>query len=368
MIPISKPATGKEELELLKKVLASAWLGQGSYVLEFESLIGEFLNGREIVAVNSGTAALHLALEAVGIQKEDEVIVPSMTFCATVQAITALGAKPVFCDVVPSDLNMDIDKIEELISDSTRAIIPVHFLGNPCNLEEILKIGSDNNLTIIEDAAHAFGSSYRGKKIGSFGDITCFSFDPIKNITCGEGGAVSLSNSELATIIRRKRNLGIDRDTWYRQSKNLDWYYEVSSQGYRYHMSNVNAAIGIAQFRKMEEFYAKKMVLLNRYNEAFQSIDGICVLDWDTDSVFPFAYVMRVLNNRRNDLMNYLKLNGIDSGINYIPNHLQPFFNNDISLPVTEKLFEEIITIPFFVDMTERDQDIVIEKIQTFFR
>lgn len=368
MIPVSRPSIGIEELEEVKKVFDSGWLGLGATVFKFENEIKEYLGARNVIAVNSGTTALHIALDAYGIDEGTEVIVPSLTFCASIQVVTALKAIPVFCEIEPDTLNMDIEDVKKRITHKTKAIMPVHYCGNACDMDELLKIGREHNILIIEDAAHAFGSSCKGKKIGSFGDATCFSFDPIKNLTCGEGGAVALSDDTIAEIIRRKRILGIDKDTWHRYRNERAWFYEVTTQGYRYHMSNINAAIGIAQFKKIESFIHRKKEIVQKYNDAFMNIDGIKILLWNLKETAPFTYIVRVLNGAREDLIAFLKEKGIGTGIHYISNHLQPFFKPfATSLPVTEQVGEEILTLPLYYDMTDEQVSTVIEAVSDFF-
>ncbi len=213
-IPVSRPSVGMDEIEEIRKVFDSGWLGLGSTVFEFEKKLSEYLGGRDVIAVNTGTTALHIALDALGIADGDEVILPSLTFCASVQVITALRAVPVFCEINPDTLTVDINDVKQRITSRTKAIMPVHYCGQPCDMDALLALGRERNIMIVEDAAHAFGSSYQGKKIGSFGDVACFSFDPIKNITCGEGGAVVLGDDDIAEEIRRKRILGIDKDIY----------------------------------------------------------------------------------------------------------------------------------------------------------
>ncbi len=368
MIPVSRPSIGTEELNAIKKVFETGWLGLGSTVFEFENILKDYWGGRRVIAVNTGTTALHIALDAKGIGVNDEVIVPSLTFCASIQVITALRAIPVFCEVDQDTLNVNIEDVKKKITSRTKAIMPVHYCGNACDMEALLDIGKEKNIAIIEDAAHAFGSSYKGRRIGSFGDVTCFSFDPIKNITCGEGGAVVLENDEIAEEIMRKRILGIDKDTWHRYRNERTWFYEVTTQGYRYHMSNINAAMGIAQFRKNESFIHRRREIVKKYNDAFVKVDGLKILSWNLKETAPFTYIIRVLNNRREDLIEFLKEKGIGSGIHYIPNHLQPFFKPfAVSLPVTEQLGEEILTLPLYYDMTDEQVSTVIEALSYFF-
>lgn len=368
MIPVSRPSVGQEELEEIGKVFVTGWLGLGSVVFEFENKLKSYLEAKHVIAVSTGTTALHLALDGFGIGNGDEVIVPSLTFCASIQVITAVGAKPVFCDVNPSTLNMDVADVQKRITKKTRAIIPVHYCGNACDMDALLEIADSNCIVVIEDAAHAFGSSYKGRKIGSFGHATCFSFDPIKMITCGEGGAIVLSDDEVAEDIRRKRILGIDKDTWHRYKNQRSWFYEVVTQGYRYHMSNINAAIGLVQIKKLGKFINKKREIVKLYNESFSQIKDLELIDWNLDQTAPFTYIMRVLGGRRDKLMDFLKTCDVGSGVHYIPNHIQPFFKRySCHLPQTEKVLEEILTLPLYYDMTKTDIDKVVGSVKSFF-
>jgi len=367
MLPVSRPSIGREELEEVGKVFETGWLGLGAAVFAFEEKLREYLGAKHVIAVNSGTNALHIALDAYGIGEGDEVIVPSLTFCASIQVITALRARPVFCEIEPDTLNLDVEDARGRITARTKAIMPVHYCGNACDMDALLNIGREHDIRIIEDAAHAFGSSYKGKRIGSFGDATCFSFDPIKNITCGEGGAVALPDDIVAEEIRRKRILGIDKDTWHRYRNERSWFYEVTTQGYRHHMSNINAAIGLIQMKKLGAFIEKKKNIVRRYNQHFAGLHGIQLLEWDTSGMAPFAYIIRVVNNKRDEMIEFLKGRGVGSGVHYIPNHIQPFFSRDVGpLPTTEKIWKEILTLPLYYDMTEQDVDLVISSVSAF--
>ncbi|OPY80452.1 MAG: UDP-4-amino-4-deoxy-L-arabinose--oxoglutarate aminotransferase [Syntrophorhabdus sp. PtaU1.Bin058] len=368
MLQAHRPSIGSEELEEVRKVFETGWLGMGSQVIEFENMMKDYLGARNVVTVNTGTTALHIALDAYGIGPGDEVITPSLTFCAGIQSVISLGATPVFCEVDPDTLNIDIADMEKRITPRTKAIMPVHYCGYACDMDRLLGITRNKKIVVIEDAAHAFGSVYKGKKIGSIGDATCFSFDPIKNFTCGEGGAVALSDDNIAEEIRRKRVLGISKDSWQRQKKAQSWYYEVVTQGYRYHMSNINAAIGIAQLRKLDRFIARRKDIAERYNDAFRGIEGIRMLKWELREMAPFMYIIRVAGDRRDEMMDFLASKGVASGVHYIPNHLQPFFSRySTELPATEKVWKEIITIPLFYDMTDDDAALVIRSVKEFF-
>ena len=368
MLPVSRPSIGDEELEAVKKVFDTGWLGLGSTVFEFENRVKQYLDASNVIAVNTGTTALHIALDAFGVGEGDEVIVPSLTFCASIQVITALKARPVFCEINPNTLNIDIDDVQRRITSKTKVIMPVHYCGNSCQMDSLQKLGRTHSVIILEDAAHAFGSMYKGKKIGSFGDVTCFSFDPIKNITCGEGGAIILSNDEIAEDIRRKRILGIDKDTWHRYKNERSWFYEVTTQGYRYHMSNINAAIGLVQLNKLDVFIEKKRNIVKAYNEEFKEIQGLKLLEWNLEETAPFAYILRVLNGKRNNIMDFLKEKGVGTGVHYIPNHIQPYFARyKTSLPETEQVWTEILTLPLYVDMKEDDVALVIKAVKEYF-
>ena len=367
LMPVSRPSLGKEELAGVKKVFDSHWLGLGSWVMNFEDKLKQFLGAKHVIAVNNGTCALHLALESLNIGKGDEVIVPSLTFAASIQAIIMTGAKPVFCDIEKDTLNMDIKDMEKSITKRTRVIMPVHYSGLPCDMEKIIKIAKKRKIKVVEDAAHAFGSSYKGKKIGSFGDLTCFSFDPIKNITCGEGGAIATRDKKLAGIIYKKRILGIDKDTWSRYKHKRDWFYTVSTKGFRYHMSNINAAIGLAQLNKFDKFNKRKKELVKKYDHGLKSVKEVTLIKRDRKNTAPFNYMIMATRNR-DKLMKFLKGRNIDSGVHYIPNHIQPLFKSSKKkLPVTEKAWKEIITLPLFYSMTNEDQHQVIKAIKEFY-
>ena len=359
-IPMARPFLSIEELKNIGKVFKTRWLGMGSFVYEFEKKIEAYLGVKHAIAVNTGTAAIHIALSGIGVGPGDEVIVPSLTFAGSVQPIVSLGAKPVFCEIEPRNLNLDIEDARMRITKKTRAILPVHYGGMPCDMDALLRIGKKRKINIVEDAAHAFGSIYKDKKIGAFGDMSCFSFDPIKNLTCGEGGCVTTNNARLATLLRRKRLLGISKDTWMRYKNKRSWFYEVVTEGYRYHMSNINAAIGLAQFEKFGSFIEKKKRIVREYDNFFKGIEGVEVLERDHLKTAPFNYTIKIGKNR-DKFIQYMQKQGISVGINYIPNHLQPFFKQfRKKLPVTERVWKEIVSLPLYYDMRRKD----IEKIK----
>jgi perosamine synthetase len=368
MIPFSRPYFGREELDAIGAVLDSRWVGLGAVTQQFEDRVRGLLGVRHVIAVNTGTSALHVALEALDLDDGDEVIVPSLTFVSPVQAIVAAGATPVFCDVSLDTLNADPVDIAARITPRTRAIMPVHYAGVPCDMDAILSLASLHRLRVVEDAAHAFGSRYKGRNVGALGDLTCFSFDPIKNITCGEGGAVATEDDDLARRIMPRRNVGIESDRWSRRDAQRPWDYQVVAPGYRYHMPNLNAAIGLEQLKRLEAFRARKVQIVRRYDQEFAGLTGLALLRHDLADAFPFMYVVRVLDGRRDALMLHLRERGIGTGVHYIPNHLQPAFEaSRVSLPVTEGVFEEILTLPLFFEMTDEQVDAVIAGVRAFF-
>jgi dTDP-4-amino-4,6-dideoxygalactose transaminase len=368
VIALQRAWVGAEEIEELKRVFASGWLGLGPVVAEFEGAIGAYLPAKNVVATNSGTAALHLALMALDLREGDEVILPSMTFAAAVQAVLAAGAKVVFCEIDERTLNVDPEDVARRIGPRTRVVMPVHYAGLPCDMAALRSLGAQHSLRIVEDAAQAFGSSCEGKRIGSFGDITCFSFDPIKNVTCGEGGAVTTADDEVAARIRRMRLLGIDRDAYTRLNE-ASWYYEVVDPGLRYHLSDINAAIGIAQLRKLDRFVARRRAIVSRYDATLGRVPSL-VLPTRDPGTAPFSYVVRWLGGRRDEVIQQLRKAGVGAGVHYIPNHLQPFFahhdrvsTGGAPLPVTERVWKELLTLPLHTELTDAEVDQVVATV-----
>jgi len=367
MISAAKPLLGKEELDAVAEVFKTGWLGMGDRVFKFETELKKMFGRKHAVCVNTGTTAIHLALDSIGIKEGDEVIVPSLTFIGTIQPILMCGAKPVFCDVELSDLNISVKHLKALITKKTKAIIPVHYGGEPCAMDDILDIASRAGAHVVEDAAHAFGSKYKGKLIGSFGDIACFSFDPIKNLTCGEGGAILLDDDKLADIIMKKRILGIDKDTWNRYQHKRSWHYEVQLKGYRYHMSNINAAIGLVQLQKFDKFIARRQEIAKFYDKALTGMKEVRLLKHNYDETAPFNYTISV--DRRDELMAYLEGRGIGTVINYIPNHDQPLFGGTkVELPNTEKAYKDMVSIPMHAGLSDEDIRLVVGAITDFYK
>ena len=355
---------GDAELRAVSRVFDSGWLGMGSEVSEFEERICSYLGAEHAVAVCNGTGALFLALDSIGLGQGDEVIVPSLTYVASVQAITATGAVPVFCEVDQRDLNIDVADAARRVTERTRAIMPVHFRGMPCDMDGVLALADREGLRVVEDAAHAFGSHHKGRAVGSFGDLTCFSFDPIKPVTCGEGGAVLTADGKLAELMQRKRILGIDRDTLSRYQNRRSWEYDVLDQGYRLHMSNINAAIGLAQMDRIEELRESRTRIARKYDEELRGLRLLRTIDFDYDGSCPFMYIVRVERDRAG-LMAHLREREVGSGIHYIPAHTFTLYRKSAtSLPVTEMLYDQILTLPLFPDMTREEQTVVVNALR----
>ncbi len=368
MIRVSMGCLGEEELAGIREVFSYGYFGLGAQVLQFEEALKQFLGAEHVVAVNTGTAALHIALDALGLGPGDEVITPSLTFAACFQAIAATGARPVPCEVEPDTLLLDLADVERRITPHTRALMPLHYAGNPCDLDAVAALARRHGLRVVEDAAHAFGSTWRGRRIGSFGDIACFSFDSIKNISCGEGGAVVCSDAALAELIRTKRMLGTDRKPIAGPDlKDRRWRYQVTTRGFRYHMGNINAAAGLAQLRKADGFIARRRKICRRYDAAFRGLAGLRPLRVDYAEAAPHIYVVRVSGGRRDALMRFLQEAGVETSVNYVPNHLQPYFRSDgAALPETERAFAEILTLPLHCGLTDEDVATVIEGVHAF--
>lgn len=366
VVALHRPSVGPEELAAVARVFETRWLGMGEATSRFEARLRERLGVPHVLGVATGTAALHLALEAIGAPPGHEAIVPSLTFVATVQAVVAAGLRPVFCEVRPDTLTLDVEDAKRLVTPRTAAIVPVHYGGVSCDMPALIDLARRRGVRLVEDAAHAFGSTDEGWPVGTRGDIGCFSFDPIKNITCGEGGAVATRDEALALRVRRRRNLGIDRDGWTRQRGGGG--YEVSGPGYRYHLSNVNAAIGLAQLERADEFRARRQAVVHAYDAALAGLEGLTPVTRPAAEVFPFTYVVRVAGGRRDALLAHLRARGIDAAIEYIPNHLQPAFAAfRRPMPATVQIFEEILSLPLHAELTASEVARVVDAVHAFF-
>ena len=367
---LSKAVVGPAELEAMGRVMREdGYLGMGREVRAFEADLHEYLGGqdRRVVCLNSGTAALHLAVQAVT-RPGDEVLVQSLTFVASFQAISAAGAVPVACEVYPDTITLDLEDAARRLTPRTKAVMPVHYASNPGNLAAIYEFAQHYQLRVIEDAAHAFGCTYQGQRIGSGGDIVCFSFDGIKNITSGEGGAVVTSDPGVIQSVQDARLLGVHRDTEKRYQGGRSWEFDVYQQGYRYHLSNLFAALGRVQLGRFErEFKPRRIAMAQKYRSTLAGTPDLLLLQGDPGPIVPHIFPIRVLNGRRDQLRQFLLDREIESGIHYKPNHLLSFYwGKPGELPVTERLYEELLTLPLHPELQDEEIDFVGASIHEF--
>ena len=366
LIRLSKSCLSAAEKQAVMGVLDREFLGMGAEVQQFEQALSEFL-GRPAVCVTNGTAAVHLALQACGIGQGDEVLVPSLTYVASFQAISATGAKPVACDILPETCNLDWRDAERRLTKRTKAIMPVHYAGGVGDLDGIYAFANRHGLRVIEDAAHAFGTMHRGKRVGGFGDVACFSFDGIKNITSGEGGCVVTDDPVVLRKIQDARLLGVEKDTEKRYTGQRSWEFDVTAQGWRYHMSNIMAAIGLEQLKRTSEMFATRQRLARRYDELLRGHPRIQPLLMDYDVVVPHIYVVRISGmSDRSALQLQLMEQGIQSGLHYQPNHVLSLYRDSqaLPLPVTDAVFPELLTLPLHADLTEQDVETICMQLK----
>ena len=364
-IRLSKCSISNKEIQSTKKILKSEFLGMGKQVKKFEFMLSNFF-GRETVCVVNGTAALHLALECSDIKKGNEVLVPTITYLSSFQAISATGAKPIACNVNPKSLLIDLEDAKMRITKKTKAIMPVHFAGDPGELDKIYKFANLNNLIVIEDAAHAFGSMYNKKKIGSFGDISCFSFDGIKNITSGEGGCIVSSSKKLIQRVKDARLLSIEGDTLKRFQQERNWDFDVKFQGWRYHMSDLMAGIGIEQLKKSKNFFKKRKFLAKYYDYLFKNNSLVNFFKRDYSNIVPHIYVVRIRGLKNKFKLKELMLkNNIEIGCPYKPNHLLTYYKNkrNFGLLDSELVYNELISLPLHVDLNKSEIHYVVSKL-----
>lgn len=366
-IRLSRSLVGEEEKAALARVIDAGYLGMGEEVRLFENELAAYLEtGRHVICVNTGTSALQLALSSVGLGAGDEVLVPTITYVASFQAVAATGAKPIACDVRSTDLYLDMDDAARRLTARTRAVMPVHYASGSRGLDAVYEFAGRHGLRVIEDAAHSFGGSHGGAKIGARGDVVCFSFDGIKNITSGEGGAIVTNDDEVARLARDARLLGVEKDTEARFSGQRSWNFDVRHQGFRYHMSNLNAAVGRAQLAKVDAFSARRRELAARYRAALEGLNAVTVLDLNWSEIVPHIFVIRIAGGQRDALGDFLRSNGIETGFHYQPNHKLSFFSEKGPFPEADKAADEIISIPLHAALTDDEQSRVIGAIKQF--
>lgn len=377
-LPFHRALIEDEEIKAVVEVLSSGWLTSGPRAREFEAAFARFTGAPHAVSFSSCTAALHLALAAVGLGEDDEVILPTMTFASSGEVVLYFRARPVLVDCGPDSFHIDPGQLERAITGRTRAIMPVHFAGAPAEMDTILEIARRHNLLVIEDAAHAFPSRHKGRMVGTLGDITCFSFYATKTMTTGEGGMATTSNQEYADRMRVLSLHGISRDAWKRYTAEGSWRYDILEIGYKYNLTDLQAAIGLAQLAKCESMRARRAAIAQSYNEAFAALDGFKIPKVSQDVEHALhLYVIEVdsqaLRIGRDRVIEELKERGIGTSVHFIPLHLHSLYQRQLGhragqFPNAERRFERAISLPLYPSMTSGDADRVIEALHEIAR
>jgi dTDP-4-amino-4,6-dideoxygalactose transaminase len=375
-LPFHLPDISQEEIEEVVEVLKSGWITTGSKVKEFEERFAEFVGARHAVAVNSCTAALHLALEAIGLKEGDEVITSPFTFGATAEVVRYFGAKPVFVDIDEKTMNLDPGKFEEYLLShnlsNMKAVIPVHYGGLHCEMDEIMRIAQKFDLKVVEDAAHAFPVKYKGRMIGTIGDATCFSFYATKPITTGEGGMLTTDQDVIAKRARVMRLHGIREDAWDRYMAEGSWYYEIVAPGFKYNLTDIAAAMGLVQLRRVYEMLEKRRHIAHLYNEAFKEIPEVKTPFYSEDHAW-HLYVIRLdtekLRIDRNQFIEELRSRGIGTSVHFIPLHMHPYYRDTYhyqpnDYPICFRVYKQVISLPIYSQMSSNDADRVVEKVK----
>jgi perosamine synthetase len=361
-VPFHVAAVGEEEVQAAAEVIRSGWLTMGQKTFEFERRFAEYLGVRHAIAVASCTAALHLALEALGISPGDEVMVPTTTFTASGEVVCYLGARPVLVDVLPESMNIDPRDAARKITAKTKAIIPVHLAGLPCEMDEIRELASTHNLRVVEDAAHALPASYHGTPIGALSDATAFSFYATKTLTTGEGGMITTNDDKLAERMRVMRLHGIERDAWKRYSGDGSWFYRVLDAGYKYNMTDIQAAIGLVQLQKCDDLCAARRAIAERYTTTFANVPSLEVPHDLADRTTSWhLYILRLRTDKltidRDRFIVELKHRGIGTSVHFIPLHLHPFYQTKFGykpgdLPIADAQYHRALSLPIFPTMS----------------
>jgi dTDP-4-amino-4,6-dideoxygalactose transaminase len=369
-VPFHRADVGEDEIAAVAGVIRSGWLTMGARTVEFEHRFAEYVGATHAVAVSSGTAALHLALEAAGIRSGDEVLLPTNTFTATAEVVTYLGAKPVLVDIDPRSLNIDLCDLQRKITSRSRAVIPVHLAGLPCDLAEIGEVASQHGLRVIEDAAHALPATYAGTKIGAISELTAFSFYATKTLTTGEGGMITTENEDYARRMQMMRLHGIARDAWKRYSADGSWAYEVLEPGFKYNFTDLQAALGLVQLAKCDAMARARETIARRYSGAFESVEAVEVPAMPRDRTTSWhLYILRLnpeqLRIERDRFIRVLDDRGVRASVHFIPLHLQPAYQRGYGyrlgdLPQAEREYRRSLSLPIYSGMREEEIEHVI--------
>lgn len=373
-IPFFLPAIGEEEIQSVVETLRSGWLTTGPRTKEFERRFAERTGARHALAVNSATSALHLALEALGVRAGDEVLVPTMTFASTAEVVVHLGARPVLVDCLPDTLCIDPDQIEGKITARTKVVMPVHYGGQPCEMDRILEIARRRNLRVVEDAAHALPARYGERVVGTIGDVTCFSFYANKTITTGEGGMVTTDSDDLADRMRIMSLHGISRDAWKRFSAEGSWYYEILAPGYKYNMTDIAASLGVHQLARCDEFWELRQERARWYDAGLGGLSELHlprVLSGRQHAwhLYVVQIVPELLSIDRNEFIRRLNAAGIGTSVHYTPLHMHPYYRDvwgyqPDDLPAARGAYDRIISLPLHPKLSRTDSDFVVETVR----
>lgn len=377
-IPFALPLIGEAEIQEVVDCMRSGWITTGPRTRLFERDFETFVGNKYALAVNSATAGLHLALEAIGVTHGDKVITTPYTFTATAEVIRYLGAEPIFIDVEPDNFNISTSGLRDYKGnwDKVKAILPVHFAGKACEMDTISQIAKDSRSHVVEDAAHALPTTYKGKTIGSFGDIAVFSFYATKTITTGEGGMIVTANDEWAERMRTMRLHGINRDVFDRySSKKPSWYYEVVAPGFKYNMPDLAAAIGIHQLKRANEFQRRREIIADKYSEAFKNLplklpNKLPTKDIHSWHLYVILLDLDELTISRNNFIERMATEGVGTSVHFIPLHLQPYWRDRYQylpedFPVALSLYERSVSLPIYPKMTDDDVEIVINAVKS---
>jgi len=373
-LPFHVPLIEDEDVRAVVEVLKSGWITTGPKAKAFEEAFAQHIGARHALAVNSCTAALHLSLEAIGLKEGDEVLVPTLTFTATAEVVAYFRAKPVLVDSEPCYFNLDIHDAQKKVTPKTRAIIPVHFAGHPCDMEAIADLAEAHHLRVIEDAAHALPARYKGRTIGTLSPLTAFSFYATKTITTGEGGMVTTDDDALASRISLMRLHGMSRDAWKRYRAEGSWRYEVLEAGYKYNLTDIQAALGLVQLAKCDTMWRRRAALAERYNQGLSSLEAFRIPQVAPDVQHAWhLYVVlvepKVLRIHRDQVIEELRQRGIGTAVHFIPLHLHPYYQRvwgyrPGQFPVAESYFERCISLPIYPGMSDGDVDRVVESLK----
>jgi len=360
------PCVGKEEIKEVSETIKSGWLTMGPKTAKFEEEFAKYSNVKHAISVNSCTAGLHLSYIAAGLKPGDEVITTPMTFAATVNTILHVGAKPVLVDIDEDYQCIDPEKIKEAITKKTKAIVPVHYAGNPCNMKAIMQIAKDHKLAVIEDAAHSVGGAYDGKiKMGALGNLTSFSFYATKNMTTGEGGMITTNDDALAARLRLLRLHGMNRDAWKRYTSAGSWYYEIVEPGYKVNMTDVQAALGLVQLKKLDKFCQQRQLAADTYNKLLSDLP--LILPKDKPGKVWHIYPIQVLKADRGKVIEKLKEYNIGTSVFFIPIHYHPAYKmlsyKKGDFPVAEGYYEKTLALPLYPHIKKEDIQYVAEAL-----